>query len=137
MDKYHDRAFEKVGKHSPSWHRRHDRPQQQQRQRRRSPDEESRTDHEVPSERGIPREREVPRERDTGDSGDDMYAPDRRQERDYQGRDRRDSRYVSDETFYYRGPDAGAVAMRDSDPYKNARGYEVSVSDLLFMKAQG
>mgnify|MGYP004502253489 CR=1 FL=1 len=54
-----------------------------------------------------------------------MYIPDRRQERDYQGR--RDSRYVSDEAFYYRGPDAGAVVMRGSDPYNNARGYEVQV----------
>ncbi|KAJ4368622.1 hypothetical protein N0V86_009529 [Didymella sp. IMI 355093] len=57
-----------------------------------------------------------------------MYASDRRQDRDYQDRrdrDRGDSRYVSDETFYYRGPDAGAVVMRGSDPYNNARGYEV------------
>lgn len=59
-----------------------------------------------------------------------MYASDRRQERDYEERDyngRRDPRYVSDETFYYRGPDAGAVTMRGSDPYNNARGYEVQV----------
>jgi hypothetical protein len=37
---------------------------------------------------------------------------------------------VSDETFYYRGPGAGAVVMRGSDPYNNARGYEVQVSDF-------
>ncbi|KAL1644856.1 hypothetical protein SLS61_008537 [Didymella pomorum] len=56
-----------------------------------------------------------------------MYASDRRFDREYQdrNRDRGDARYVSDETFYYRGPDAGTVVMRDSDPYKNARGYEV------------
>ncbi|KAJ4318681.1 hypothetical protein N0V94_004298 [Neodidymelliopsis sp. IMI 364377] len=53
-----------------------------------------------------------------------MYAPDRRQERDYQ--DQRDPRYISDERFYYKGPDAGAVTMRGSDPYNNARAYDVA-----------
>ncbi|OSS53037.1 hypothetical protein B5807_02396 [Epicoccum nigrum] len=52
-----------------------------------------------------------------------MYAPERRQERDLQNQ--RDPRYVSDETFYYRGPDAGAVTMRGSEPYNNARGFGV------------
>lgn len=58
-----------------------------------------------------------------------MYAPERRQERDYQ--DRRDSRYVSDETYYYRGPNAGAVVMRGSEPYNNARAYELQASHSL------
>jgi hypothetical protein len=55
-----------------------------------------------------------------------MYAPERRQERDLQNQ--RDPRYVSDETFYYRGPDAGAVTMRGSEPYNNARGFGVQAS---------
>ena len=61
-----------------------------------------------------------------------MYAPDRRQERDYQGRrdSPRDLQYVSDESFYYRGPGAGTVVIRGSDPYNNARGYEIRVSGL-------
>ena len=65
-----------------------------------------------------------------------MHAPDRRQERDYQDRrdSPRDSRYVSDETLYYRGPDAGAVVMRGSDPYNNARGYEEEVSALHILQ---
>ncbi|KAF2622406.1 hypothetical protein BU25DRAFT_495128 [Macroventuria anomochaeta] len=111
VDKYHDKAFDKVGKHSPSWHRRHDRQQQQQGVRNPPASESSRAN------------RDTSRGRDDSESNSDMYAPDRRQERDYQ--DRRDTRYVSDETFYHRGPDAGAVVMRGSDPYNNARGYEV------------
>jgi hypothetical protein len=58
-----------------------------------------------------------------------MYAPERHQERDFQNQ--RDPRYVSDETFYYRGPDAGAITMRDSEPYNNARGYEVQARHSL------
>ncbi|KZM23778.1 uncharacterized protein EKO05_0002518 [Ascochyta rabiei] len=121
VDKYHDRAFDKVGKHSPAWHRRHDGQQQQERKRNRNPQpsESSRANHE-----SYRKDHETSRGHDERDSESDMYAPDRRQERDYQ--ERRDVRYVSDETVYYRGPDAGAVVMRGSDPYNKARGYEVA-----------
>ena len=61
-----------------------------------------------------------------------MYAPDRRQERDYQ--DRKDARYLSNENFYYRGPDAGTVVMRGSDPYNNAREHGLTVSSSLSME---
>jgi len=61
-----------------------------------------------------------------------MYDPERRQERDFQNQ--RDPRYVSDETFYYRGPDAGAVTMRDSEPYNNARSYEVQARHSLQLR---
>ncbi|UPX11934.1 uncharacterized protein EKO05_0002518 [Ascochyta rabiei] len=118
VDKYHDRAFDKVGKHSPAWHRRHDGQQQQERKRNRNPQpsESSRANHE-----SYRKDHETSRGHDERDSESDMYAPDRRQERDYQ--ERRDVRYVSDETVYYRGPDAGAVVMRGSDPYNKARGH--------------
>ncbi|KAF3045356.1 hypothetical protein E8E11_008299 [Didymella keratinophila] len=122
VDKYHDKVWEKTGKHSAGWHRRHDRDQQhQQPQNRRPPASESSR-----SRNDTPRSCD---DSDDGESDRDMYASDRRFDREYQDRirDRGDSRYVSDETFYHRGPDAGAVVMRDSDPYKNARSYEVQV----------
>ncbi|KAF9690523.1 hypothetical protein EKO04_011335 [Ascochyta lentis] len=122
VNKYHDKAFDKVGRHS---HRRRDRQQQrqqqgQQQQRYREPpaSESSHADHRPSRAHG-----DTLREDDDRDSDSDMYAPDRRQERE---QDRRDARYVSDETFYYRGPDAGAVVMRGSDAYNRARGYEVA-----------
>lgn len=119
VDKYHDKAFDKFGKR-----RRHDRGQQQQESRRPPVSQSSRARNDTPSDN------------DDSQPDRDMYASDCRQDRDYQDRDyydrrgddRGESRYVSDETIYYRGPDAGAVAMRGSDPYNNARGYEVQVS---------
>jgi hypothetical protein len=126
VDKYHDKVWEKTGKHSAGWHRRHDRDQQQQPRDRRPPASESSR-----SRNDTPRSRDNSDDSEDTESDRDMYASDRRFDREYKDRrdrDRGDSRYVSDETFYYRGPDAGAVVMRDSDPYKNARGYEVQVS---------
>lgn len=137
VDKYHDKAFEKFGKHSAGWHKRHDRQEQQQGYRKPPASESSRTKH------------DASRGRNDSDSDREMYASDRqqdrRQDRDYQGRDyqdrrdqdRRDSRYVSDETFYHRGPDAGAVVMRGSGPYNNARGYEVQVSRSFVFELRG
>lgn len=133
VDKYHDKVWEKSGKHSAGWHRRHDHKQPQQPQKRRPPTSESSRSRE-----------DTPRGPDDGsniESDRDMYASDRRFDREYQDRrdrDRGDSRYVSDDTFYYRGPDAGAVAMRGSDPYNNAREYEVQVgcSSTYFEPAQ-
>lgn len=114
MDKYHDKAYDTFGKHSAGWHKRHDRDQQQRDQQAPSSASGlSRTSH------------DTARGRKDSKVDSDMYAPDRHQERDYA--DRRDSRYVSDETYYYRGPDAGAVVMRGSDPYNNARAYEIQV----------
>ncbi|KAJ8111472.1 hypothetical protein OPT61_g5939 [Boeremia exigua] len=108
VDKYHDKVYDTVGKHPPSWHWRH-RHDQKQKEQRNPPASEA--------------HRDDPRTYQNSQAGANMYASDRRQEREYQ--DRRDPRYVSDETLYYRGPDAGAVVMRGSDPYNNAREYEV------------
>ncbi|KAJ4985155.1 hypothetical protein SVAN01_09382 [Stagonosporopsis vannaccii] len=121
VDKYHDKVFDTVGKHPPSWHWRH-RHDKHKQENQEPPVNESSRAH-----------RDFPQHHQSGRSEAEMYAADRRQERDYQDREyqdrdyssRRDPRYVSDETFYYRGPDAGAVTMRGSDPYNNARGYEV------------
>ena len=127
MDKYHDKVFDTVGKHPPSWHWRHRNDKQNESREARA--EESSRAH-----------REAPQQQHNSRSEAEMYASDRQQERgyqereyqdrDYSGRRDRDPRYVSDETFYYRGPDAGAVVMRGSDPYNNAREYEVQVSVL-------
>lgn len=119
VEKYHDKAFDKFGKHSSAWHRRHDRQQQQ----REYPEP-------YVSELSY-KDRATLRERDDRNLDSNMYAPDRWQGRDYQ--DRKETRHLLDETFYYRGPDAGTVVMRGSDPYNNTREYGVAVSSCHTM----
>lgn len=66
-----------------------------------------------------------------------MYAPDRRDERDYRSeRDYRGERYYEDERVEYKGPAAGALVARGRDDFSDARGYQVAVSRCFGHKAE-
>lgn len=148
-DKYHDQVYDHLparkkkrnqeekqnrenNRQNPQEQQSRELPQEQQDRSPRSP--RSRQNQQQPSSRhpdkGYPRPRSAP----SGDKIDyeddpEMYAPDRRQERDYRGAS--DERYREDERSYYNGPDAGAVVPRGHNDFNQSRGYGVAVGHCM------
>ncbi|KAF1846252.1 uncharacterized protein K460DRAFT_281915, partial [Cucurbitaria berberidis CBS 394.84] len=115
-DKYHDKVYD----HLPAWKRKQMKEDQQdqqgqQRSQQGRPDQQQRSSQHP--DKGYSRPRSAPsRDENRYEDDAEMYAPDRRQERDY--------RDANDERSYYNGPNPGAVVPRDRDEPNKARGFE-------------
>lgn len=135
MDKFADKYHDKVYDHLPAWKQKQQGQQQakagreyrqDQRDYDKSANEHQRSRRDSPVERS--------RNVNFDDNDRDMssyarsaytpsYAPNVRQ--DY--RDDRAPRYVRDESIYYKGPNAGAIVMRDNEATEGRTGYDLSV----------